>query len=218
MTRKLKLIITKKYGLMFFVLLSVVTLALAVELKNDESIVYKEVLKQGFFGNMTVHICDAPENKQLLMISNGDVPFIVVYKDSSDKITECRLVQGKKQLVSAEFEGGKFSKLIVVGNKRGVGLSVRFCDKTDRWGMVKYQQRFGDNYHDIDFDGQFDVKVFISKKDNEKPIPFIFMDGEWYRVAWLDFDTNEAGVLSAGEKVFYDFEFGKGWKRREEKK
>lgn len=74
----------------------------------------------------------------------------------------------------------------------------------------RFKKLDGEQYTDIDFDGQFDVKEVC--KHNPESIDFhVFINGGWQKMDWVDIPSyTTAGLKIGPKKVFYDFEPCKG--------
>ena len=177
----------------------------------------KEILAPGQFGNLRIAVAkELSTDKETLLILNNKEPLMVIEKDKSGEISSCTFTnKSGRRLAIADLEKGRISGIRITNLETEASFSVDISPKSGNLVKAQYYPPFGNGYRDINFDGQFDVKVLFPKDDGKKAIPYIFLDGEWHRMAWVDSNTNEAGVLSFGQKVFYDFEFGKGWKKRD---
>ena len=154
------------------------------------------------------------------------------------KVVKAELANGylsKLVVYSNNCSGG------LIMNKSETNGNWRNCRyfKKDKEGNASFEGEF---YEDIDFDGQFDVKSKWLKCEKKVLVNYIYVNDDWEEVNVVDTDNLEAKSLfvngkfqkitkdpelverltalprSVKEKVIYDFEFGKGWKRREEKK
>ena len=67
---------------------------------------------------------------------------------------------------------------------------------------------------DINFDGQMDAMVFFDDNDEIERF-FILLNDEWSRVGYYNLDRSEAGIKTGGVRVYYDFNFDKGWVQRD---
>ncbi len=113
---------------------------------------------------------------------------------------------------------------------------------TARYSRIHKGMPVTESYADIDYDGQFDVKRHFNSLGNMIISESIFINNKWQEVQSCDIDNNEAYAMyfngifqrisaedtelvdkltalpqNAKEQVYYDFEFGKGWKKREAK-
>ena len=113
-------------------------------------------------------------------------------------------------------------------------------DKPGVWNNVMYMPSFkaivengklisftpnGEKYDDIDFDGQFDAKSFVVEGFKYLS-QSIYIDGKWKELGYTDsqgkFHQTGSYIVERfyafnfedGRKVEYDFEIGKGWKKR----
>lgn len=219
MTKIVKVIKNNRFVVCFLVLvLALIVTTTFGKVKREDM---KEILAPGQFGNLRIVVAKEPSTgKETLLVLMEREPLIIIEKDKSGKIARCNFTNASgRRLAIAKIENDKISQISIIKLETEVEFSIKVCPKTGEQNKARYTPTNGGyGYTDIDFDGQFDVKVLLPEDDGKKPIPYIFLDGEWNRIAWVDSNTNEAGVLSHGEKVFYDFEFGKGWKKREEKK
>ena len=99
------------------------------------------------------------------------------------------------------------------------------CKKIIKNGELISYAPNGELYEDIEFDGQFDAKCIMNEK-NEILSESIYIDGKWLevnnsgsngqkrKIGYYDIASMEAFTLEGNEKVYFDFEFGKGWKKR----
>jgi hypothetical protein len=100
-------------------------------------------------------------------------------------------------------------------------------------GKLKSFLPNGEMYVDIDFDGQFDAKSDLTTVSNDMYYlaQSIYIDGkwkelgrrdsngEWQKIGGYDVESlEEADEIVGGKKIYYDFEIGKGWKRRSDAK
>ena len=151
-----------------------------------------------------------------------------------------------RDLVEAEIKDGKLSKIgIICNDESGVFVVEKSEDAIWQYAKyfhMNTQEKFsGESYEDIDFDGQFDCKKAFGG-NSEVIGEYIYLDGAWEHVFGYDdgekleatqiFANGEYQKIlptdkmrieelaklprNAKEIVYYDFEFGKGWKRREE--
>ncbi|MGD2093815.1 MAG: hypothetical protein PVH77_02285 [Phycisphaerales bacterium] len=90
--------------------------------------------------------------------------------------------------------------------------------------LISYRA-IGEWYEDIDFDGQFDAKR-IYNEESEIVYEYIFVNGEWLtlddrdlkekmtKIGHYSLDRLDAVTFDGKQKTYYDFEIGKGWKKR----
>jgi hypothetical protein len=164
--------------------------------------------------------------------SSGKIHSFMI-TDGENKLALCLFDEGK----ISEF--GIYGNE-VHDNKRMPVFAFNASDKPGVWHKVKYiptvkaivengkvksYATTGELYEDIDFDGQFDAKR-IFNKESKIVYGYIFVDGKWLKidnrdsgeklqkVGYYSVDRLEAVTFDGREKVYYDFEFGKGWKKR----
>lgn len=152
------------------------------------------------------------------------------------------IVDGEDRvLAAAKFEKGKMAEFGIYGNEisnneRMFVLIIEASDKPKVWhramylpdaksdgtGEIKFK---GESYIDVDFDGQFDA-MDIYSENSELISQSLFVNGKWLEICklnskgdWLkksayDVDDLYAVTTKNGREIYYDFEFGKGWKKR----
>jgi hypothetical protein len=125
-------------------------------------------------------------------------------------------------------------------NKRMPVFYIKASEKKSIWQSAMYTPSFkkiikngmhisyslnGESYEDIDFNGQFDVKQIWNEK-GEIISDSIFLEGKWIELGntysdeklrkkgYYSFTKSEAKTLSGKDVIYYDFEYGKGWKKR----
>lgn len=99
--------------------------------------------------------------------------------------------------------------------------AIRDGDKVMTYKII------GEVYIDIDFDGEFDARQ-LWDKDSKIVSESIFVNGRWLelskrtsngdftKLGHIEIEKSEAFTVKDNKKVYYDFEFGKGWKKRVE--
>ena len=114
--------------------------------------------------------------------------------------------------------------------KKGVWDNVQYFPTVNAVyenGNISYYAIKGEMYYDIDFDGQFDVKSIFNEEDEMVIISqSIYIDEKWFEVnnsgsngqtriiGYYDAKKMEAATIFDNKKMYFDFEFGKGWKKR----
>jgi len=198
----------------------------------------KELIKPGTFGNIRAFITDleyTDANKALegLTICEGDYPFIVILKEPSGEISGFKIVDGmesKSELIRIDFEKGRMSELFLLGNGGIPVFTVEASEKPGTWRDAMYTpcvsikktigtwtdyMPVGDVYKDLDFNGRFDVKTVYDDK-GEIIDQYLFVNEEWQKLNYLSLDKLEGGAIINSKRIYYDFEWAKGWKKRTE--
>ncbi|MGD2093814.1 MAG: hypothetical protein PVH77_02280 [Phycisphaerales bacterium] len=113
-------------------------------------------------------------------------------------------------------------------NEPGVWQKVQYIPSSKTIienGEISHYEPIGELYEDIDFDGQFDAKRVISE-GYEVVFEYIFINGNWLeldnkgsdekirKIGYYDIDKLGAVTSDGKQKTYYDFEIGKGWKKR----
>jgi hypothetical protein len=117
---------------------------------------------------------------------------------------------------------------IMASDKPGIWKKALYapnCKKIIKNGKHISYAPNGELYYDIDFDGQFDAKCIMNEK-KEILSESIYIGKQWIELFCTDSDEKlikngyfsleklEA-MMSNGENIiYYDFEFGKGWRER----
>lgn len=120
--------------------------------------------------------------------------------------------------------------VLTASEKKGVWKNVRYIPTVKAIyenGKPSNYAIKGELYEDIDFDGQFDVKRIYNEEDEMVIISeSIYIDEKWCEVSnsgsngqteifgYCDINNMEAASTDGNKKVYFDFEFGKGWKKR----
>jgi len=220
--------------------------------QDKKDVMEFEKIKEMIYADISFDIIDDinhpdhPEIIESLCISKDGYPFIILYKDSSNKIIRWAITDGKEGMIAlSKFDEDRISEFVILGNKVHENLrmpvfSFKASGKAGVWNEVIYMPTaraikengkpksyaaIGEVYDDIDFDGQFDAKRVLNK-ESEIVYEYIFVDGKWLaldnrgsderikKIGHYSTDRLDAVTFDGKEKVYYDFEIGKGWKKR----
>jgi hypothetical protein len=164
---------------------------------------------------------------------SGKLNSISIFNGKNQPIVKSEFKEGR--ILNFGIYGNK-----VHDNRKMPVFFFEASDKPNVWHKIKYIPMVkgivengklvdyapkGEMYEDLDFDGQFDVKS-MRNEDKKVLSQHIYIDGTWLEVYKLDsedklrtvgyFDAAilEAMIFDGERKIYYDFEFGKGWKKR----
>jgi hypothetical protein len=202
--------------------------------KPEEELV--KLIKPGTFGDIgafatSSEYADTNNVFEVLTVFTGEYPFIMIRKEPSGEISRLEIIDGmesENELVRINFEKGRMAELFLLGNSGTPVFTVEASEKPGIWreamytpsvsisetvGTWKDYMPVGDVYTDLDFDGRFDVKTPYDAKG--KIIDqYLFVNGEWQKLNYLSLSKSEGGAIINSKRVYYDFECGKGWKKR----
>jgi len=220
--------------------------------ENNNSVVDLDKIKEISYADISIDIIDDvnylnnPDIVEALCIRKNDYPFIILYKNTSNKILNWVIANGKEDLIArSNFDKGRISDFGIYGNKvhdnkRMPVFYFMASDKSGVWQQADYMPTFktvtenvklisykmkGEFYNDIDFDGQFDAKR-IYNEESEIVFEYIFVNGKWLvldnrgsdekikKIGHYSVERLEAYTFDGKQKIYYDFESGKGWKKR----
>jgi hypothetical protein len=141
----------------------------------------------------------------------GDLKIRTV-EENDDKEINCYLVMLKddKQFFYAQKnKENKVTDVAIVGANNSIRLSIKSSEETGGWktaiyGCTKGYTK-GEQYVDIDFDGQFDAKNIFDNQ-GELLSKWIYSDGIWQKVDYLD-----DGKAILGQ-TRYVFDANSGWR------
>lgn len=201
-----------------------------------------KVLKRGSFGDVEITRMGIAghEDGEAITISMNGYNFATIQKDKANTIKTINIFDGfERELVRGTFDGGRLNEIYLRTNTKPTGMfHVVRSVSSNLWQHAYYGEftKGKENYlEDIDFDGQFDFKGMWNESLKERDV-YIFLDNNWHEVSGIDpndmiaseylvdgkFHRNtelaeKISTLpkSAIKKVYYDFEFGKGWKKRD---
>lgn len=166
----------------------------------------KEMLQRNTFGDLqiiTEPFTERSDTKDVMIISKGDVPVLILYNSDSNEVDRFAVTNGMNgMVVTGRLTKSGISEFVLYGNAVHEGLrmpvfTVDASDKPSVWTKVRYTPSVaavydkgkmvsyrveGEVYHDIDFDGQFDAKSIYDKdSDGESVVSSesIFIDGQW---------------------------------------
>ena len=110
---------------------------------------------------------------------------------------------------AAQNKDGKVTEIAIVGENNSIRLSIKSSEETGGWktaiyGCTKGYTK-GEQYVDIDFDGQFDAKNIFDNQ-GELLSKWIYSDGIWQKVDYLD-----DGKAILGQ-TRYVFDANSGWR------
>jgi hypothetical protein len=193
----------------------------------------KKLLKPGVFGNISIKLMNLeptlrkelniaflenPQEEALWFFDNQRV-FAIIPMFKSETIKGFVVMDGVDRILAvSRLNSGVFSDLQVMtsNDSRRGGLHLLPCEGPVSLHLYYAKARdgipMGDAYTDIDLDGQLDIKTVFDQ--NGKVVSkWISLDHQWEKVDWYNEDKRTSGFGSRGEKVTYEFEFNKGWKR-----
>lgn len=184
------------------------------------------------------------EGGESLMISINDYNFATIQKDKANTIKMINIYDGfERELARGTFDGGRLNKIYLFTNTKPKGMCYAQRPAASNLWQKAYYGEFTEGkenfLEDTDFDGQFDIKGIWNESLKAKEA-YIFLDNNWQEVSSIDpngllarelfvdgkfqrlsyLNTELAAKMStlpksAIKKVYYDFEFGKGWKKRD---
>ena len=140
----------------------------------------------------------------------GDLKIRTV-EENDDKEINCYLVMLKddKQIFyTQKNKENKVTDLAIVGANNSIRLSIKSSEETGGWKNAIYGctngYTKGEQYVDIDFDGQFDAKNIFDNQ-GELLSKWIYLDGIWQKVDYLE------GQKATADHRNYTFQHGYGW-------
>jgi hypothetical protein len=230
-----------------------ITLMLALGAAKDRDKNEKEILPKNTFGDLRIvtEPVQRSDTKAVMTVYKGDTPIVLIFMNDANEVDRFGVVNGKHGMLALGRLGkSSISEFAVYGNDvhdggRTPALSMVASDKPGVWHKVRYAPRVpvfaagtlisfrsvGEEYDDLDFDGQFDLKSIY---DDKSAIisQSILLKGEWRELGRLDsngrfikrrgcFDLNDHSAysddLDTGKTTYFDFVWGKGWQERPEK-
>jgi len=242
--------IYKNVGLALTGFMAGIALMLILGFAKDRDEGEKEILPKNTFGDL--RIVTAPlersDSKGAMTLRKGDMPIIVIYTNDANEVDRFAIVNGTHGLLAlgrvgvsgiSEFgvygnevhDGRRTPALVMVASdKPGVWHKVRYAPRAPVFdeGKLTYFRAVGEEYDDLDFDGQFDLKSIY---DDRSAIisQSIFLKDEWRELGRMDsngrfnkrrgtFDPNDQSAyiedVDTGKRTYFDFVWGKGWQER----
>lgn len=202
---------------------------LKVACRKKSPIDYTKLIGPGVFGDISIGIGKPTSSGKLeygalgkietLTILKNKHPFIVILKDSSNDVKRFVITDDmERALAVGDFEEGKISRLAILDNEQREVFMVISADEPNLWqrgqyGRFNHASELNEWYMDIDFNGSMDAK-FVVGQDGGVFSRYIFIDKMWKEMDWCVPHDGQAYLKTDSEKAHYDFEFGKGWKKR----
>ena len=207
------------------------------------------LVSPGQFADVTVRVVDDEETGAMLVVSKQERPFLYVYQNESGTAESFGICDGTDALIGlCEFSEGRIGNVGIFGNAvhaetRTPVFSFKASESPGVWKKATYSATrasihegedtevyipSGEVYEDIDFDGQFDVRM---EMDGDFAVAYqaIYFQGDWQVIGestgnpgaqvfgYYDPNSLEAVTRTrlSNSKTRYRFVRGRGWQREE---
>lgn len=147
----------------------------------------------------------------------GDIKIIALEPNDAkeDKDVGKMLVMAKKEetpffYVEAD-KSGKVTNLIVLGENNSIRLTIKASEQPGKWERAVYGRTkdytTGEQYVDLDFDGQFDAKYTFDDL-GKLILRHIYLNGIWKEI---DSFKNKTAI---SDQTTYVFDANSGWRKK----
>ena len=141
----------------------------------------------------------------------GDIAIVPLKDADGERLI---MTKGEKIFFYAEAEIGKTGKVIngiAIGDQNVLRFKMAASEEEGKWKNATYAcckkgRITGEEYTDINFDGQFDIKAVYD--DAGKVIAtFIYVNKNWKKVDQVGLKQ----AISRSERITYIFDSNSGW-------
>jgi len=185
----------------------------ALHLVAVQNAFFDDIADPLLFKDVRVAVAKAEDGKDYLFMLKNDYHFFSLSSNSSAEVDMFVIQDGVgRGLMGGRFKDSRLESLYLVNNEGRPVCSVDALPEAGRWGRLSVlagnATATGENYIDIDLDGQMDVLRFL---ENTKTVGWtkIRLNGEWTRI--YNYDNRKATATSQDGEVKYAFEGNVGW-------
>lgn len=217
---------TKSISTLGFGIFLGVLLTLSLGLKDPNEAKQIDSLSPLDFGDLKAKIIDIEErDSSALVLYKGELPFLMLFKNSSDKITSFGIINDlDRKLAVAPINNEGIETIYFMDS---YGSPILYWDRSpvkNAWqvhygpsskvnSQSKDYKATGSHYDDFDCDGIFDAKITYDNNGNAK-VGCIWYKERWLETPHLSKKKLEAYSKQNSKKTYYDFIFEKGWVKR----